>query len=147
MHQDAPAVVAILLAADESASDCTVYKLDRTVMLNAQPAGDVAYRGRQLGVGQAFEGQQELMLLRFDARGVGGLFAEVQKGAELKSKARQRGVVDIVGDGHRFLGLYRRTIFWPYGILNLLTSSPAGPFPTNVVSPRTVEARSGGRTC
>lgn len=63
-------------------------QFDRAVMLDLQPFGQIA-DGRAVGSGEAFRGQKKLVVLRLDVAEPGGLFAEMEKAADLIPKFRQ----------------------------------------------------------
>jgi len=94
VHEHTPTIVCVVLAAHKTARDGAIDELDGTVVLDGQPGGDVAHRRRLVGSRQAFEGEQELVLLGFDAGRVGGAFREVEEAAQLEAEASQRAVID-----------------------------------------------------
>jgi hypothetical protein len=66
-----------------------VNKFHGAVMANQHPRGEFANGGLH-AVGQALDGQQELVLLRLDPAGTRLVFAEAQKAADLKAELCQR---------------------------------------------------------
>jgi hypothetical protein len=113
--EHATSIERILGAANQVTRGGTIDELDRGVRLDLEPVGDGTDDGRVVGVRQSGQREQELVLLRLEAGGVGGLFAEVEKTAELKAELRegtQVGRHEWVGlDAHR-LKVYRDTIYF-----------------------------------
>ena len=62
------------------------------MVANEEPVGQRAY-GRPVGVVGCADGQQELVLLRLQPLGVRGLFAEMEKAANLAAKISQRSII------------------------------------------------------
>jgi len=56
--------------------------------------GDFSYGGATRG-GKSPDRQQELMLLRFQPLGPGGLFAEMEKAADLKPEIGESSIIRI----------------------------------------------------
>ena len=63
-------------------------------MPNQQMPGDFSYGG-SMRAGKRADGQQALMLLRLEPRRPGGLFAEMEKAADLKAEIGERSIVCI----------------------------------------------------
>jgi hypothetical protein len=74
--------------ADIAAGSEPVYQLNRTVMSNLQPLGQLTDAWAQI-CGQPFQGKHELMLAGFKASHAGSLLAEVKKTADLITQFRQ----------------------------------------------------------
>ncbi|HMI87504.1 MAG TPA: hypothetical protein VK550_25625 [Polyangiaceae bacterium] len=74
---------AICLAAapfDETPFDRALRQLDRAIVVELQTLRDRSHRWSRLGR-HPLESEQELVLLRLDARSSGGCLAEIQKSA------------------------------------------------------------------
>ena len=67
-------------------------QLDRAVMLQLQPLGEIANR-RACSLRKAFQGKHQLMLLGFQSRSVGSLLAEMDEAPDLKAELRQRSIL------------------------------------------------------
>ncbi|MGA2980059.1 MAG: hypothetical protein ABSD76_10760 [Terriglobales bacterium] len=65
-----------------------VYQLNRTVMSNLQPLGQLSDSWANPR-GQPFQGKHELMLVRFKTSHPGSLLTEVKKTANLITQFRQ----------------------------------------------------------
>ncbi len=73
---------------DKAAGREPVYQLNRTVMPNLQPLGQLTDPRAHI-CGQPFHGKHELMLARFKTSHAGSLFTEVEKTADLITQFRQ----------------------------------------------------------
>jgi len=73
---------------DIAAGGEPVYQLNRTVMSNLQPLGQLSDAWAHI-CGQPFQGKHELMLARFETSPAGSLLAEVEKTADLIAQFRQ----------------------------------------------------------
>jgi hypothetical protein len=86
------AVFTHAMSPDIAAGREPVRQLNRTVMSNLQPLGQLsnpwAYSSRQ-----PFQGKHELMLARFKTSGAGRFLTEAQKTANLITQLRQRYAV------------------------------------------------------
>jgi hypothetical protein len=87
--EHAPSIVRILRTANEAAGGGPIDQFDRGVGLDLEPLGDGADGGWMIGVGQASQSEQELVLLGLEPGGVGGAFAEVEEAAELEAELSQ----------------------------------------------------------
>jgi len=77
---------------DKAAGREPVYQLNRTVMSNLQPLGQLSDSWANL-CGQPFQGKHELMLVRLQTSHTGSLLTEMKKTADLITQFRQRFVV------------------------------------------------------
>ena len=62
------------------------------MVANEEPVGQRAY-GRPVGIIGRADGQQELVLLRLQPLDLRGLFAEIEKAANLVAKTPQRSII------------------------------------------------------
>jgi len=85
LHIDFTPVVFSQHATHQSSSGQPVDQLDRAVMLNLQTLSQIGNTSGS-AAGHTFYGKQELMLLRFEPGGTGGVFAESEKAANLIAK-------------------------------------------------------------
>jgi hypothetical protein len=76
------------MPADVAAGREAVYQLNRTVMSNLQPLGQLSDSWTNL-CGQPFQDKHELMLARLKTSYAGSLLTEVQKTADLITQLRQ----------------------------------------------------------
>jgi len=83
-----PPVVPAAMSADKAARGEAIHELDRAVMLYLKPVGQFADT-RAHALGHTLERQQQLMLPRFQAGCLGGVFTEMQKAPYLVPKFRQ----------------------------------------------------------
>lgn len=77
----------------ESSLDQAVHQFHRAVMPDLEPLGESPNR-RPLSLGEAFDGKQELVLLRFEAGGPRFSFAEGEKAPDLMPELSQGFVVN-----------------------------------------------------
>jgi hypothetical protein len=77
-YQDLAMIIISVPAPQCTALNQTIDKFHRTVMAKAELARERSNRGAD-ALGQTFDGQEELMLLRFDAPGSGYLLAGMQE--------------------------------------------------------------------
>ena len=89
--KDLPPVRRAPVTRDKLLTHRPINQFDRTVMLQLEPLGEVADRGI-FPVGEALQGEHQLMLLRFQSRRVGGLLAEMYEAPDLEAKRRQRPI-------------------------------------------------------
>lgn len=89
LDQYATPVIRGAKSTEKTSLDETVDQLDRAVVLELHPLRENS-DGRFEVFGQASYGQQELMLLRFDAGFSGGGFAEPQEATDLEAKFGHR---------------------------------------------------------
>src|SRR5205085_10727640 len=85
-------------------------KLDRAVVLDLQPAGKFTNGGLQAG-GQAFNGQQQLMLLRFEASFARGFLTEAQEVANVIAQLGERAIFGS-GDSGLCVAWHRAGSTW-----------------------------------
>ncbi len=72
-----------------------VCQFNRAVMLDLQALGKQADGGVR-GSRQSFDGQQRLVLLRFDSGSARGLFAQVLEAPDFITELRERAIVDLL---------------------------------------------------
>ncbi len=94
VDEHAAAIVGIRAPLDEPAAGGAIDELDSAVVVDLEPLGDLTDGGARTG-GEAFERQQELVLVGLDARGVGGLLAEPKEAAELESERSEGAVLGL----------------------------------------------------
>jgi len=82
------AVLTLAMPPDVAAGREPVHQLNRTVMSNLQPLGQLSDSWANL-YGQPFQGKHELMLVRFKTSHAGSLLTEVKKTANLITQFRQ----------------------------------------------------------
>lgn len=70
-----------------------VGEFDNRVMTDMQPPGKIGNRRRKIRR-QAFQGKQQLVLLRLNACSLGGFFAEVKERSDLMPEFGEELVVD-----------------------------------------------------
>jgi len=92
--QHASAVVGGAEANQKTAFHQPVDQLDRAVMAELQPLGEGA-DSRRSAARQAFQSEQQLMLLRLDAGALRGRVAEAQKAPDLIAKLGQSAEVGL----------------------------------------------------
>lgn len=91
-----------------------VKKLYGAVMLNLEPLGQVADRGR-CSAGQPLDGQQQLVLLRLESRRAGRLLAEMQEPPDLMTELSQSAVLgngDVDGSLSHLIYIVTRYYYW-----------------------------------
>src|ERR1019366_1622658 len=86
--QHLAAVFTATMPADVAAGREPVHQLNRTVMSNLQPLGQLSNSRADLGR-QPFQGQHQLMLVRLKTSPARSLLTEVQKTANLITQFRQ----------------------------------------------------------
>jgi len=84
-YKDFTAVLFAVPACHPSALHEAVNQLNRTVMAKTKSLRKRTHGGTS-SLGQSFDGEQELVLLRFDALGPGDFFAYMQKLADAVAK-------------------------------------------------------------
>ena len=77
-EQDLAKVVHVAVTPNHAVFGQSMREFDHAVILELEPPGEFADR-RDAAGGEAFEGQEKLVLLRTNARLSGGLFAEDEK--------------------------------------------------------------------
>jgi hypothetical protein len=70
LDQHAAAVVAVVMSLHEATRHGTIDQLDGAVVLDQQPVGDIADGCWLLRAGEAAQGEEQLVLLGFEAEGV-----------------------------------------------------------------------------
>jgi hypothetical protein len=88
MQQDLAAVRGVRLALDETGRFQPIYQFDRGVMSQGETIRQLA-NGRLGTIGQAFQRQQRLVLLRLDAMLSGLYLAELKEMPELVPELSQ----------------------------------------------------------
>lgn len=91
---DFPAIRPAAGAPDQPFGFEAAAEFDGGVMADLQPLGQGADCGRR-PTRQPLDRQQCLVLLRLDAGGARGLFAEIQEAPDLIAKLRERPVIDL----------------------------------------------------
>ena len=90
--KDLPPINCASATFDKPLTHRPINQLNRAVMLQLEPLGEVADRGA-FSFGEAFQGEHQLMLLRLQPRRVGGLLAEMNEATDLEAKRRQRPIL------------------------------------------------------
>jgi hypothetical protein len=102
-----PAVLFAAMPQHQSGSLHPVHQFHCAVVLQLHTLRQLAHR-RTLFRREAFDGQKQLVLLRFNARPTRSLFAKMEKTPDLIPEFRQRTIVELVRVDH---GLYRITTY------------------------------------
>lgn len=95
-NKDLPPVCRSPAPRDKTLAHRPINQLDRAVVLQLQPLGEIADR-RAFSFGESLQGEHQLVLLGFQRRRVGRLLAEMNEAPDLKAELRQR---PILGNGN-----------------------------------------------
>jgi hypothetical protein len=101
---DQAAILSVADALDEAASGQAVDEADDAVMAKYQVIGELADAGRAVLV-KAFDGKEQLMLLRLQPLDAGGLLAEVEEAADFVAEVAEGAVI---GAGEKSFGVRAR---------------------------------------
>jgi hypothetical protein len=97
--QDFAGVFLAFLTAYVTSGGKTIDQFNRAVMADLKAFSQIADTGTGVG-GEALQGEEELVLTRFETGGARGLFAEMKKTANLVTQFCQRFVIGL---GERLL--------------------------------------------
>ena len=90
-NEDFAAILGGGFADDGAVIGQAIDQLDRAVMTNLKAIGEFG-NGRELSRRQAFDREEELMLLRLDSMGSGGFFAIAEEFPDLVAEFGQRAI-------------------------------------------------------
>jgi len=105
LDEDLAAVLVAVTPPYRAAGYQAIHEFHRAVMSQKQLLRESGYSRARAG-GQAFDGKQKLMLVRFDALGASGFFAEMQ---ELPNAAPELGELPKARFGNVSVDLLRAT--------------------------------------
>ena len=93
-QQNFPPVISAAHAFEQAVEFEPIDEFYRAVVMDLQPFGEQAH-GRRATVGQAFNGQQCLKLLRLDTGIARRLLGQIQKTSEFVTELRERTIIEL----------------------------------------------------